>query len=42
MQESSSENQLQSADGSEERCTKISERQLNFLLESRQAVKNKT
>ena len=34
MQESSSENQT--ADGSEERFTKISERELNFLLESRQ------
>ena len=42
MQESSSENQR--ADGSEERFTKISERELNFLLESRQSrtTKNST
>ena len=42
MQESSSANQ--SADGSEERFTKISERELNFLLESHQSrtTKNST
>ena len=42
MQESSSENQ--SADGSEERFTKSLERELNFLLESRQSrtFKNST
>ena len=42
MQESSFENQ--SADGTEERFTKISERELNFLLESHQSrtTKNST
>ena len=42
MQKSISENQ--SADGSEGRFTNISERELNFLLESRQsrATKNST
>ena len=39
MQESSSENQ--SADASEERFIKISERELNFLLESRQSTTTK-